>query len=108
MGTSAEKNEDKLNNILKRIGYREVVDVYMKAILNGISTLLLVTPVTLIIFLTSMNNISIILALLFTYMVAFEMFLLDMVLKYSFGGTFGILLKLCYYGIQFFVLLAQT
>ena len=55
-----------------------------------------------------MPNVNIALALLFFLIVAFEMFVLDSVLKYAFPGGTGLLLKLAFYGLQFVVLLSSS
>ena len=44
-----EENEEKLENILKRIGYRPIVEVYRSFIVMGICILTIYTPVAFII-----------------------------------------------------------
>ena len=99
IGATKEKNEAQLFNILKRIGYREIVDVYEEAILNLLSTLFFYTPVALILTILLMPDVSIILTLLFSYLVAAEMFLIDSILKYAFKGKGATAFKLAFYGI---------
>ena len=43
-----EDNEEKLENILKRIGYRPIVEVYRSFIVMIISMLIVFTPVALL------------------------------------------------------------
>ena len=44
-----EDNEEKLENILKRIGYRPIVEVYRSFIVMMISMMIVFTPVALIV-----------------------------------------------------------
>lgn len=106
ISVSHEKNEDKLQNILKRIGYRESIDVTQKVILFAFSTLCFFTPCGLLILFLVLKGISVPLGLAVLYLVATEMLLLEMVLKYSFKGAMAIVIKLAYYGIQMFVLIS--
>ena len=99
IGARKEKNEAQLFNILKRIGYREIVDVYEEAILNLLSTLFFYTPCALILTILLMPDVSIILTLLFSYLVAAEMFLLDVILRYALKGRGAAAFKLAFYGI---------
>ena len=46
-----EDNEDKLENILKRIGYRPVVEVYRSFIVMAISMVVFFTPAMLLLLL---------------------------------------------------------
>ena len=99
IGTRKEKNEAQLFNILKRIGYREIVDVYEEAILNLLSTLFFYTPCALILTILLMPDVGIILTLLFSYLVAAEMFLLDAILRYALKGKGASAFKFAFYGI---------
>ena len=99
IGTVKEKNEHELFNILKRIGYREIVDVYVEAILTGICTLVFYTPLALGLTAILLPNVSLILTLLYSYSVALEIFLLDAILRYSIRGKGASALKWGYCGI---------
>ena len=85
-------------NILKRIGYRPVVDLYEEAILNAFSILAFFTPVALIILFTMLPNVNPALAITFFLIVAIEMFVLDSILKYTVSGSAKFLLKIIFYG----------
>ena len=63
-----EENEDKLENILKRIGYRPVVEVYRSFIVMAIFTLLVFTPVALITLFLTMPQVNPIIGVLFFIM----------------------------------------
>ena len=84
------------------------MDVCQEAILHSLSTLIFFTPAVLIIIFTVLPNVNFVISLLFMYLVAIQMFFTDMILKYSFGFFLSIVVKLLYYGIQFFMLLSQT
>ena len=105
MSITREKNEDKLLKILKRNGYRDVVDVCLQVILTLISLVLFFTPVALLLLFLIFPNVNFMLGLLFFWLVALEMFLIDTILKYTLGGTMGFALKLAFYGLQLFVLI---
>ena len=86
-------------NILKRIGYREIVDVYVEAILTGICALVFYTPLALGLTAALLPNASLILTLLYSYVVALEIFLLDAILRCAIRGKGASALKWGYYGI---------
>ena len=93
-------------NILKRIGYREIVDVYQEAILTLLSTVVFYTPCAIALTILLLPDVRIEITLLFSYLVALEMFLLDAVLRYALRGRGATAFKWWFYGIQFFVLLS--
>ena len=63
-----EENEDKLENILKRIGYKPVVEVYRSFIVMAVFTLLVFTPVALITLFLTMPQVNPIIGVLFFVM----------------------------------------
>ena len=81
------------------------MDVYEEAILTLFSTLVFYTPCALLLTILLLPGVSVLLTLLFSYIVAAEMFLLDAILKYSFKGRGATVFKWGFYGIQFFLLL---
>jgi hypothetical protein len=63
-----EENEDKLENILKRIGYKPVVEVYRSFIVLVVFTILVFTPVALITLFVTMPQVNPIVGVLFFMM----------------------------------------
>ena len=90
------------------MGYREIVDVYEEAIIQALCTLIFYTPCALGLTAALIPCVSLTLTLLYSYIVALEIFLLDAILRYAFGGKGASALKWGYYGIQFFLLLTLT
>ena len=103
-----EKNEEKLLNILKRIGYRPVVDLYQDAIITGLSTLVFFVPAAIVLVIIVFPSVNLALAILFFIIVAFEMFVINSILNYGFTGAARVVLFLAFYGIQLIVLIASS
>ena len=104
---SQEDNEDKLVNILKRIGYRPIIDVYRRMILMLFSWIFLI-PIALVILFLMLPAVNPVIGLAVILIVIFEMTLIDIVLKYSFGNRLGLIIKLIYYAAGFFLSLSLT
>ena len=104
---SKEQNEDKLVNILKRIGYRPIIEVYRRFYLMLISWIFLI-PIALIILVTMLPSVNVVIGLSVILIVITEMTLIDMILKYGFGSRLGMIIKLLYYAAGFFLSLGLT
>ena len=104
---SQEENEDKLVNILKRIGYRPIIEVYRRIILMLFSWIFLI-PIALVILILMLPAVNPVIGLAVILIVIFEMTLIDIVLKYSFGNRLGLIIKLIYYAAGFFLSLSLT
>ena len=63
-----EENEDKLENILKRIGYKPIVEVYRSFIVMAVFTLLVFIPISLITLFLTMPQVNPIIGVLFFMM----------------------------------------
>ena len=85
---SQQSNEDKLNNILKRIGYRPIVEVYRRFILM-IYDLLYLIPISALVFFFILPTVSIYIAVLIMVIIVVEMWLIDMITKHSLSGGWG-------------------
>ena len=99
---SQQSNEDKLNNILKRIGYRPIVEVYRRFILM-IYDLLYLIPISALVFYFILPTVSVYIALLIMVIIVVEMWLIDMITKHTFSGGWGKVAKYIYHGIGFFL-----
>ena len=104
---SKEQNEDKLVNILKRIGYRPIIEVYRRFYLMLISWIFLI-PIALIILVTMLPSVNVVIGLSVILIVIIEMTLIDMILKYGLGKKLGTIVKLLYYAAGFFLSLGLT
>ena len=81
---SQEANEDKLVNILKRIGYRPIIEVYRRMVLMLFSWIFLI-PIAIAILYTMLPAVNVVIGLSVILIVIFEMTLIDMLLKFGFG-----------------------
>ena len=99
VATADEKNEAKLRNILKRIGYRDVVDLWQKGIISLLSSIICYIPFCIVLLLFFCSYVNLFLGLIYLWMLAFEMFLLETILQYSLKGNAKLVVKLGYYGI---------
>ena len=76
-----EKNEAQLQNILKRIGYREIINVYRSFIIASISTVFFMIPIGLISLLLVLPIVNPVIGIVFFVIVNLEMWLVDMILN---------------------------
>ena len=104
---SKEANEDKLVNILKRIGYRPIIEVYRRMVLMLFSWIFLI-PIALVILYTMLPAVNALIGLTVILIVIFEMTLIDMLLKFGFGNRLGFIIKMMYYAGGFFLSLGLT
>ena len=102
-----EKNEDKLTSILKRIGYRPIIEVYRRLFVMLFSWLFMI-PIALVCLILMFKSVNAIIGLIIILCVFSEMWLLDLSLKYSFGDKWGLMVKLIYYGASVVLSLSLT
>lgn len=104
---SLEKNEDKLTSILKRIGYRPIIEVYRRFFVMLFSWLFMI-PIAIVCLILMFKSVNVVIGLIIIMTVFFEMWLLDITLKYSFGDKWGLMIKLLYYGASVVLSLSMT
>ena len=104
---SQEKNEDKLTNILKRIGYRPIIEVYRRFYIMIFSWIFMI-PLAILIMVLMLPGINVFIGLLIILLIIVEMWLIDILLKYAFGDKWGLAFKLMYYALGFFQSLSLT
>ena len=101
-GVSKQSNEDKLKNILKRIGYRPIVEVYRRFTLL-LCDLLYLVPISYFLFSIFLPNVNIYIALMITVIIVVEIWLIDMITEHIFPGQTVNLAKYAYHGLGFFL-----
>ena len=104
---SLEKNEDKLTSILKRIGYRPIIEVYRRFFVMLFSWLFMI-PIAIVCLILMFKSVNVVIGLIIIMTVFFEMWLLDITLKYSLGDKWGLMIKLLYYGASVVLSLSMT
>ena len=100
-----EENEEKLENILKRIGYRPIVEVYRSFIVMTVAIVLAFIPATLIILFITLPQVNVLIGLCYFYLMPNEMWLLDLNFKFLFGKRYYIP-KAIFYICNFFILIS--
>ena len=100
--SAKEENEQVLENILKRIGYRPIVEVYRSFIVMLITIALLYTPVAILILMLLLPTVNVFIGLVFFYMIPIEMWIIDMCLNYVFGKR-ALIFKALYYITSLFL-----
>ena len=65
-------------------------------------------PIALVILILMLPAVNPVIGLAVILIVIFEMTLIDIVLKYSFGNRLGLIIKLIYYAAGFFLSLSLT
>ena len=91
-----EDNEEKLENILKRIGYRPIVEVYRSFIVMALTILIVYTPAALIVLFLTLPGVNVFIGLVFFYMIPIEMWIIDMNFDFVFGKR-ALIIKALYY-----------
>ena len=91
-----QENEEKLENILKRIGYRPIIEVYRSFIVMVITIAVVYTPVAVVMLLLMLSQVNVFIGLMFFYMIPFEMWVIDMLFKFMFGKK-ALIIKVFYY-----------
>ena len=104
---SLEENEDKLTSILKRIGYRPIIEVYRRFFVMLFSWLFMI-PIAIVCLILMFKSVNVVIGLIIIMTVFFEMWLLDITLKYSLGDKWGLMIKLLYYGASVVLSLSMT
>ena len=104
---SLEENEDKLTSILKRIGYRPIIEVYRRFFVMLFSWLFMI-PIAIVCLILMFKSINVVIGLIIIMTVFFEMWLIDITLRYSFGAKWGLMIKLIYYGASIVLSLSMT
>ena len=104
---SLEKNEDKLTSILKRIGYRPIIEVYRRFFVMLFSWLFMI-PIAIVCLILMFKSVNVVIGLIIIMTVFFEMWLLDITLKYSLGDKWGLMIKFLYYGASVVLSLSMT
>ena len=100
MSLTNEEHEEKILWILKRIGMREVVEICQSGVIFLASLLILVTPLVIWMKFSIFVNVGLPLMFLYVWAIATQMYLIDIILNYSFKGAIGGLFKFVYYMSQ--------
>ena len=99
-----EENEEKLENILKRIGYRPIVEVYRSFIVMTVAIVMAFVPAALIILFICLPQVNFLIGVCYFYIIPNEMWLLDLNFKFLFGKRYYIP-KAIFYIFNFFILI---
>ena len=94
--------------MLKRIGYRNIIDIYYSAILTIVYSLAILMPSSLILAFTTLYNVSLPIVLMFLFMISYEIFLFDIILKYSFSQRTGLIMWAVFSIIQILICLTNS
>ena len=105
--SAKQENEEKLENILKRIGYRPIIEVYRSFIVMCLTIVIIYTPMATIMLMLMLSEVNVFIGLFFFYMIPLEMWIIDMLFKYMFGKK-ATLIKVIYYIINVCIMVVMT
>ena len=96
-----EDHEEKILWILKRIGMRDSVYICQKAMLYFGSCVFFLVPMMILFKYIALTNVDLVIVILYSLVIAAQMFLIEIILKYLMSPGKAWIVKFFYYLSQF-------